>query len=59
MPGELWTKEQVETLLYQLRIERKSLPHLQVPGKSLAAVNNQRRRLKRAGLLDGVFVVAN
>lgn len=56
MPGERWTKEQVETLLYQLRVERKSLPHLQVPGKSLAAVNNQRRRLKRAGLLDGVFV---
>ena len=55
MPGERWTKEQLETLLYQLRVERKSLPHLQVPEKSLAAVNNQRQRLKRAGLLHEVF----
>jgi hypothetical protein len=28
---------------------------LRVPEKSLAAVNNQRQRLKRAGRLDGVF----
>jgi hypothetical protein len=55
MPGERWTKEQLETLLYQLRVERKSLPHLQVPGKSLAAVNTQRQRLKKAGWLDEVF----
>src|SRR3954462_5849799 len=55
MPGERWTKEQLDTLLYQLLVERKSLPYLQVPGKSLAAVNNQRQRLKRAGWLDEVF----
>ena len=55
MPGERWTKEQLDTLLYQLRVERKPLPHLQVPEKSLAAVNNQRQRLKRAGLLHEVF----
>jgi len=55
MPGERWTKEELNSLLYQLRVERKSLPLLQVPNKSLAAVNNQRQRLKRAGRLDGVF----
>src|ERR1041385_6192313 len=55
MPGERWTKEQLEILLRQLRVERKSLPELRVPGKSPAAVNNQRQRLKRAGWLDGVF----
>jgi hypothetical protein len=55
MPGERWTKEELESLLYQLRVERKSLPLLQVAKKSLAAVNNQRQRLQRAGLLDGVF----
>jgi hypothetical protein len=56
MPGERWTKEQLEILLYQLRVERKSLPQLQVLGKSPAAVNNKRRRLKQAGWLDEVFV---
>ncbi|HZR66852.1 MAG TPA: hypothetical protein VFA85_17055 [Terriglobales bacterium] len=55
MPGERWTKQELESLLYQLRVERKSLPHLNVPNKSLAAINNQRQRLKRAGRLDGVF----
>ncbi len=55
MPGERWTKEELESLLYQLRVERKALPLLQVPNKSLAAVNNQRQRLKRAGRLNGVF----
>ena len=55
MPGERWTNEELESLLYQLRVERKSLPHLKVSEKSLAAVNSQRQRLKRAGRLDGVF----
>jgi hypothetical protein len=55
MPGKRWTKEQLETLLHQLRVERKSLPQLHVPEKSLAAVNNQRQRLKQAGRLDEVF----
>ena len=55
MPGERWTKDQLDTLLHQLRVERKSLPQLHVPGKSPAAVNNKRRRLKQAGWLDEVF----
>ena len=55
MPGERWTKEELETLVHQLRVERKSLPHLVVPKKSRAAINNQRQRLKRAGSLDQVF----
>jgi hypothetical protein len=55
MPGERWTNEQLQSLLHQLQIERKSLPQVRVPGKSLAAVNNRRRRFKQAGLLDGVF----
>jgi hypothetical protein len=45
----------MEILLHQLRVERKPLPQLQVPGKSIAAVNNQRQRLKRAGWLGEAF----
>ena len=33
-----------------------SLPEIVVPGKSAAAINNQRRRLKEAGQLNSIFV---
>jgi hypothetical protein len=39
----------------QVIVERKPLPELSVPGKTVAAINNQRRRLKEAGLLEDSF----
>jgi hypothetical protein len=55
MPGEYWTDEQINSLLQQIVIEQKPLPQLYVSGKSTAAINNQRRRLKEAGLLQQAF----
>ena len=54
MPGERWTEEQINDLLQQVIGERKPLPELRISGKSMAA-NNQRRRLKEAGLLQDAF----
>jgi len=55
MPGEYWTDEQINSLLQQVVIEQRPLPQLYVSGKSTAAINNQRRRLKEAGLLQQSF----
>jgi DNA-binding CsgD family transcriptional regulator len=55
MPGECWNTIEIESLIAQVAGNRK-LPHLCIPGKSEAAVNNQRRRLKEAGRLNGVFI---
>jgi len=55
MPGECWTVEEVESLIAQVVCEKKSLPQLCIPGKGEAAINNQRRRLKEAGRLEGAF----
>ena len=46
MPSEHWTTAQIHSLLRQVVIEHRRLPQLHVPGKSMAAINNQRRRLK-------------
>ena len=54
MPGECWTIKEIESLIDQV-VGNKKLPELCIPGKSEAAVNNQRRRLKEAGQLGGVF----
>src|ERR1700693_134129 len=54
MPGECWTTKEIESLIDQV-VGNKKLPELCIPGKSEAAVNNQRRRLKEAGQLGGVF----
>lgn len=54
MPGR-WTEQEIGILLDQISRERRVLPALQVPGKTAAAINNQRRRLKSKGLLKGVF----
>ena len=55
MPGQPWTQEELDSLLRQVIVERKPLPKLSVPGKTTAAINNQRRRLKEAGLLKNSF----
>jgi len=55
IPGQAWTQEELDSLLRQVIAERKPLPKLSVPGKTTAAINNQRRRLKEAGLLEISF----
>src|ERR1700693_380951 len=54
MPGECWNSKEVESLIAQV-VGNIKLTDLSIAGKSEAAVNNQRRRLKEAGRLDGVF----
>ena len=56
MPGPHWTEQEIASLIHQVVLENKPLPQLTVHGKTEAAINNQRRRLKEAGLLDGAFV---
>src|SRR5579862_4300730 len=55
MPGERWTKPQIESLIDQVVQRGKRLPEIFVEGKSRAAINNQRKRLQAAGLLNGSF----
>lgn len=55
MPGSRWTKSQVESLVDQIVHLSKPLPEIAIPGKSRAAINNQRKRLQRAGVLNGSF----
>jgi hypothetical protein len=54
MPRECWNSKEIESLIAQVVGNRK-LADLCIAGKSQAAVNNQRRRLKEAGKLSGVF----
>ena len=55
MPGSRWTQPQIESLVDQIVQLKKPLPEIDVPGKSRAAINNQRKRLQRAGVLNGAF----
>jgi hypothetical protein len=55
MPGSRWTKPQIESLVDQIVHLAKPLPRIEIPGKTRAAINNQRKRLQRAGVLNGSF----
>lgn len=55
MPGNRWTKPQIESLVDQIVHLSKPLPDIDIPGKTRAAINNQRKRLQRAGVLNGSF----
>jgi hypothetical protein len=55
MPGSRWTQPQIESLVDQIVQLKKPLPAIDIPGKSRAAINNQRKRLQRAGVLNGAF----
>lgn len=55
MPGSRWTKPQIDSLVDQIVHLNKPLPAIEVAGKSRAAINNQRKRLQRAGVLNGAF----
>jgi len=52
--GDRWTKAQIGSLIDQIQ-QHRPLPGIDVPGKSRAAINNQRKRLQLAGLLNGSF----
>jgi len=49
-----WTEAQIGSLIDQIQ-QHRPLPGIAVPGKSRAAINNQRKRLQLAGLLNGSF----
>lgn len=55
MPGSRWTKPQIESLVDQIVHLSKPLPQIDIPGKTRAAINNQRKRLQQAGVLNGSF----
>jgi hypothetical protein len=55
MPGSRWTQPELDSLVDQIVRLGKPLPEIEVPGKTRAAVNNQRKRLQRAGVLNGSF----
>ncbi len=55
MPGSRWTQPQIDSLIDQIVHLKKPLPEIQIEGKSRAAINNQRKRLQRAGVLNGSF----
>jgi hypothetical protein len=55
MPGSRWTASQLESLVDQVIHLSKPLPEIDIPGKTRAAINNQRKRLQRAGVLNGSF----
>ena len=56
VPSGRWIQQEVDDLVYQIVSESRTLPQLQIPGKSQAAINNRRRRLKITGRLEHVFV---
>jgi len=55
MPGNRWTKPEIESLVDQIIHRSRALPEIEIPGKTRAAINNQRKRLQRAGVLNGSF----
>ena len=55
MPGSRWSQPQIESLVDQIVHLGKPLPEIDIPGKTRAAINNQRKRLHRAGVLNGSF----
>jgi len=55
MPGSRWSKIQIDALVDQIVQQKRPLPEIEIDGKSRAAINNQRKRLQRAGVLNGSF----
>src|SRR5580700_1483818 len=55
MPGSRWTGPQIYSLVDQIARLGKPLPQIDIPGKTRAAINNQRKRLQLAGVLNGSF----
>jgi hypothetical protein len=55
MPGSRWSKPEIDSLVDQIVHLHKPLPQIEIAGKTRAAINNQRKRLQRAGTLNGSF----
>ena len=51
MPKKAWSDIQRQTLVHQIVVEGKNLPQLDIPGRTTAALNNERCRLRDQGLL--------
>ena len=53
MPGKKWAHREKESLIRQAK-QGKRLPQIRISGRSPAAVNQQRQRLRNVGLLGEV-----
>ena len=53
MPGKRWVPREKESLIRQVK-QRKRLPQIRISGRSAAAVNQQRQRLRNDGPLGEV-----
>ena len=53
MPGKRWVPREKESLIRQVK-QGKRLPQIRISGRSPAGVNQQRQRLRNAGLLGEV-----
>jgi hypothetical protein len=51
MPRRAWSDIQRQALVHQIVVEGRKLPDLDIPGRTAAALNNERYRLRGQGLL--------
>lgn len=51
MPRRAWSDIQRQSLVHQIVVEGRKLPDLDIPGRTAAALNNERCRLRDQGLL--------
>jgi hypothetical protein len=51
VPKRTWSDVQRHALVHQIVVEGRKLPDLDIPGKTAAALNNERCRLRDQGLL--------
>jgi hypothetical protein len=51
MSKQAWSDTQRQALVHQIIIEGRKLPQLDIPGRTAAALNNERCRLRNQGLL--------
>ena len=50
MPGKRWAQREKQSLIRQVK-QGKRLPQIRISGRSPAGANQQRQRLRSAGLL--------
>jgi hypothetical protein len=51
VPKKAWSDIERQALVHQIILEGRKLPQLDIPGRTAAALNNERRRLRDRGLL--------
>jgi hypothetical protein len=57
VPKRTWSDIQRHALVHQIVVEGRKLPDLDIPGKTVAALNNERCRLRDQGLLGAACPV--